>query len=170
MQIWGHGALLVLICGWPMAVAAQDVVFDPVITTNCMADVDGAARLDCVGAAAGVCMTETPGGDSTVGMGACLDREFQFWDGALNAAYGDLMTLYKANDAEAEAGGWNAPRQVPALQAMQRAWIAYRDARCDFERAKWGGGTGGGPATAQCLMTVTAEQTLLLQDGLDGLQ
>ena len=150
--------------------AAQDLVYADDATQTCLADAAPGDRAACAGESAAACMRDTPGGDSTVGMGGCLDRERQFWDDALNAAYGDLMALYKTRDAEAAAGGWNAPEQVPALKAMQRAWIAYRDARCDFERAKWGGGTGGGPATLQCLMAVTAEQTVLLQDGMDGLQ
>ena len=152
------------------AAAAEGLVFNAAMTTNGMAAVDGTARLDCVGASAAACMSETPGGSTTVGMGGCLDAEYRVWDQALNAAYTDLMSVYQANDAETQAGTWNAPEQVPALKAMQRAWITYRDSRCDFERAKWGGGTGGGPATVQCLMVTTAEQTLLLQDAMDGLQ
>ena len=50
-----------------------------------------------------------------------------------------------------------------ALRAMQRAWIGFRDATCDYERSLWGGGTGGGPATAACLMRMTGEQTLYLE-------
>ena len=150
--------------------AAQDLVFHDEAVAACLADATGGNRRDCIGVAADACMTDTPGGDSTVGMGGCLSREYEVWDRMLNAAYRDLLNLYDSSDAEAEAGGWNAPAQVPALKAMQRAWITYRDARCDFERAKWGGGTGQGPATSQCLMQLTAEQTFVLQDGMDGLQ
>ena len=46
---------------------------------------------------------------------------------------------------------------------MQRAWIGWRDATCDYERAQWGGGTGGGPATVACLMRLTGEQALYLE-------
>lgn len=159
-----------LTCGWPTAGTAQDLVFNSAITTHCMVDVEGAARLDCAGASAMVCMDETPGGDTTVGMGGCLNAEYQFWDAALNDAYRDLLTLYGENDAAMLAGGWSAPEQVPLLKAMQRVWITYRDARCDFERAKWGGGSGGGPATYQCLLEVTAAQTLVLRDAAGGLQ
>jgi len=155
---------------FPGVALAQDLVYSDAATESCLSAADGAARRDCIGAAAAACMADTPGGSSTAAMSGCLDSEYRYWDGALNDAYGALMAQYEANDAEAKAGGWNAPEQVPALKAMQRAWITYRDARCDFERAKWGGGTGGGPATVQCLMQTTAEQTLLLRDGMDGLQ
>ena len=149
---------------------AQDIVFHEEEIAACLEGATGGDRRDCIGVAADACMIATPGGSSTVAMAGCLSRELEIWDGMLNAAYGDLMALYQANDSEAQAGGWNAPEQAPALKAMQRAWITYRDARCDFERAKWGGGTGQGPATAQCLMQLTAEQTFVLQDGMDGLQ
>ncbi len=161
---------IAMTCFLTGAAQAQDLVYADDATQACLAEAVPGDRAKCVGASANACMTDTPGGETTVGMGGCLDRELQYWDGALNAAYGALMDVYKASDAEAQAGGWQTPAQVPALKAMQRAWITYRDARCDFERAKWGGGTGGGPATLQCLMEVTAAQTFLLHDGLDGLQ
>ena len=44
-----------------------------------------------------------------------------------------------------------------------KRWIGYRDATCDYERSQWGGGTGGGPATLGCLMRLTGEQTLYLE-------
>ncbi|MBS1304219.1 lysozyme inhibitor LprI family protein [Loktanella sp. SALINAS62] len=165
---------LAMICalalGHAGAVAAQDVVYSDTATRACLASASGMDRLDCVGAAAGVCMDDTPGGDTTVGMGGCLDREWQFWDAELNHAYATLMAIYTESDAFAAAEGMNVPVQSDALRDMQRHWIVYRDARCDFERAKWGGGTGGGPATIQCLMMETARQTLVLRDGMDGLK
>ncbi len=168
MKIATYGIGLALVLASPAL--AQDLKFSREYSVDCMAELEGDAQLTCIGASANACMADTPGGDTTVGMGGCLNAEWQYWDAELNDAYGELMTLYKASDAEAKAGGWTAPEQVAALKAMQRAWIGYRDARCDFERAKWGGGTGGGPATVQCMMEVTAAQTLLLRYGLDVLQ
>ena len=49
------------------------------------------------------------------------------------------------------------------LRGMQRAWIAYRDAKCEFVRAQWSGGTGQGPAMLSCLMQETGRQALWLQ-------
>ncbi|MCB5198169.1 Uncharacterized conserved protein YecT, DUF1311 family [Loktanella sp. DSM 29012] len=164
----------VLICALALsgatAATAQDLVYSNAATEACLATVTGLDRLGCVGASAGACMVDTPGGDTTVGMGGCFDRERQFWDDALNEAYAALMVIYTESDAFAASEGMNLPVQSDALRDMQRAWIGYRDARCDFERAKWGGGTGGGPATIQCLMGLTAEQTFVLRDGMDGLQ
>jgi uncharacterized protein YecT (DUF1311 family) len=55
---------------------------------------------------------------------------------------------------------------APALQEMQRAWIAFRDTTCQYEVTQWGGGTGSGPAFADCRMRTTARQALTLEDRL----
>jgi uncharacterized protein YecT (DUF1311 family) len=73
--------------------------------------------------------------------------------------------LARARNFDAENGDF-APPSEPALREMQRAWIPFRDARCGFEMSLWGGGTGGGPAYAECLMIVTAEQALYLETAL----
>ncbi len=169
MNITPYMFAVACFCSFP--VWAQDMVYDDRPTLICLEDAgreDGSAavRLACAGTAADVCMSDNEDGYTTLGMGYCFDREWQFWDAALNTAYGKLMGLYRLRDAEVVANGWDMELQVDALQAMQRAWITYRDARCDFERAKWDGGTGGAPATIQCLMAVTAAQTILLQDGM----
>ena len=51
---------------------------------------------------------------------------------------------------------------------MQRAWIAFRDARCNWEAALWQGGTGAGPAQLSCLMVETGRQTMALQNAALG--
>lgn len=162
--------ILVILAGLVAAqgAAAQDIVYSGRATDACLAD--GGSWRDCAGQSADQCMTDTEGGETTVGMGVCLDREREMWDGRLNAAYGQLMAQYTVNDAENATYGAIAPSQVDALRAMQRAWIGYRDALCEFERAKWGGGTGGGPAAVACLLHETAEQTGLLIDSAEGLQ
>ncbi|MEO0774677.1 MAG: lysozyme inhibitor LprI family protein, partial [Pseudomonadota bacterium] len=68
----------------------------------------------------------------------------------------------RASDAEMASIGASVASQEEALRAMQRAWIAYRDATCDYEYSQWGGGTGGGPALIGCIMRETGEQTLYL--------
>lgn len=146
----------------------QEVSFDIGPTEACLAAAQGAAQAEaCIGAAANACMA-TPDGSTTVGMGYCLDQEWQYWDGRLNRAYGDLMKRHKADDADMASMGAAVPSLAAGLKAMQRAWIPFRDAACDYERAQWGGGTGGGPATLGCLMLLTGRQALMLQARLDG--
>ncbi|RDC71936.1 DUF1311 domain-containing protein [Rhodovulum sp. 12E13] len=145
----------------PTAAQQQpDPAFDIVPTRDCIEA--GGARA-CIGRAAESCQAQ-PGGETTVVMSFCFWKELEWWDARLNAVYGRLMAQEQRIDAEI-AGLSDAPpaSRADALRAMQRAWIPFRDAACDYERSQWGGGTGGGPATYACLMHETARQTLRLE-------
>lgn len=145
---------------------AQDIPFSPEATESCLASAgDLAARQACVGASAEACIN-TPDGYTTVGMGFCYGAERDWWDTRLNAAYGALMEMETAVEAELKALGSAAPSPAVALRDMQRAWIGWRDAACDYEVSQWGGGTGGGPAWSQCTMQLTGQQALSLEDRL----
>ena len=139
-------------------VAAQDLVFSSSATESCLAS--GADFRTCIGRSAEACMNDTPGGWSTLGMGGCYEREWLWWDDRLNASYGFAME--HARKADADNGGLG-PSQAETLRDMQRAWVTFRDRRCDYERSQWGGGTGGGPAALSCLMDATARQTWYLE-------
>lgn len=145
-------------------VAAQEQVFDAALAEACLESAGVAGAFEaCIGQAAERCMEESEGGQTTVGMGQCLQAEAQWWDTVLNATYGELLAFSKEMDAETGAEG---PGQEAALRDMQRAWIAYRDARCGFERSQWGRGSGAGPAVAACMMTETAQQARVLKSAL----
>lgn len=159
-------ALGALVLGWPVR-AQPELPFSPGETEACLRQAAGPAREICVGLSAAACM-ETPDGYTTVGMSICLGSEFEYWDGRLNAAYRALLESDGRTDAEMADIGSAAPPLVPALREMQRAWIAFRDAACAYERAQWGGGTGGGPASTHCAMTITARQALALEDRIAG--
>jgi uncharacterized protein YecT (DUF1311 family) len=162
---WLAGAALAITSG--SAVRSQDADgprFDPGATQACLAGAgDLAARKACIGRSAGACM-DSDAGATTVGMGFCLGGELEWWDARLNAAYRALLAREQAVDAEMAEIGATVPSLADALQAMQRAWIGYRDATCDYERAQWGNGTGAGPAAAACLMTQTGEQALYIEN------
>ncbi|TMV57324.1 DUF1311 domain-containing protein [Thioclava sp. BHET1] len=115
----------------------------------CLATGQGKA---CIGRAAKACMG-APEGQTTLGMVDCAMAERGYWDDLLNRAYKVVMAREKA------AGGTGAQ----ALREMQRAWIAYRDARCGFEASGYDGGTIVGPIVAQCQLQMTAEQALYLR-------
>ncbi|WP_149866415.1 lysozyme inhibitor LprI family protein [Tropicimonas marinistellae] len=153
----------------PLAVSAQETPhFDPTPALSCLAGApDFVAQQACIGVAAEACMASNEMGYTTVGMGYCFDQELVFWDARLNAAYGPLMQREKAMDAEMTQLGATVPSLAEALRGMQRAWIPYRDATCDYERAQWGNGTGGGPATLACLMDLTGRQALELERRLN---
>lgn len=152
---------LVMLAG---AAGARELTFDPGPTVACLAQADASSKkaLDCIGKAANACMLP-PYGDDTIGMVYCLNAEWEWWDARLNATYGQLMAEHKAADAEMTGLGATVPSLADSLKAMQRAWIPFRDATCDYERATWSNGSGRGPATAGCLMVQTGRQALSLE-------
>ncbi len=144
---------------------AQELQFDDTYTDDClfehvMGDFD-----HCIGLSAEHCLEHNDLGYSTAGQVMCYGAEAEWWDARLNVAYKALMAQSSRIDSE---NGESAPSQVAALRNMQRAWILFRDSKCDFERSQWGGGTGGGPAQVVCLMWATAEQTLFLEGRLSN--
>jgi hypothetical protein len=55
---------------------AQELVYSNDATWNCLATTSGRlARMGCIGLSANACMQATSDGETTVGMGGCLDRE-----------------------------------------------------------------------------------------------
>lgn len=149
--------------------ALAEPVFSPAATEACVQEAYAASPglsshvvLDCVGRAAGACMM-TPGGDTTVGMIACLDGELGYWDARLNVAYAERIAAAQQLDAEMKALGSVTVSVENTLREMQRAWISFRDGACLYEQAQWMGGTGGGPATLACHMHETARQALRLE-------
>lgn len=149
--------------------AAQDLQYSDDFTAACVyAQPTLEGQKTCIGRSAQACMDATSMGSTTVGMGGCLSYELDYWDTRLNAAYRTQVAKAKAWDAEMRELGSSAESMEDALRNMQRAWIPWRDATCDFERAQWGGGTGGGPATYACLMRLTGEQALYLETAQVG--
>ena len=150
----------------PMALA-QQLPFSPEATEACLAKaVLPSEEEACIGTSANLCI-DTPDGYTTVGMGFCLGYERDYWDGRLNAAYSQLMEYETANDAEMAKIGATVPSTVNALREMQRAWIGFRDRACAYELSQWGGGSGGGPAVANCHMVMTGQQALRLEYRLE---
>ena len=164
--------LLLALLGPPVPAWAQAPLpapFDESATASCVAQAAaddparaGHAVLDCAGRAARACIAK-PGQDNTVGMIACLDAERRYWDARLNAAYARQSAAARRQDAEMASIRATVASMETSLRAMQRAWIAYRDAACRHEQAQWMGGTGGGPATMSCHVHETARQALRLE-------
>lgn len=125
---------------------AQDLIFSTQAVDQCLATGQTEA---CIGLSAQACQRSTPGGESTVGMVGCLDRETSYWDGALNYYYQDLRK--------------RDPDRAGSLQEVQRAWIAFRDATCGYEADAYSGGTIVGIIAADCYLRMTGRQTLFLR-------
>ena len=161
---------LLLTCGMQVGASAQEKSgprFSPVETEACLAGTEESSS--CVGRSAEACIAN-PDGYTTVGMGFCLGLELDYWDARLNATYGALREVEARADAEMRELGATVPSMAESLRAAQQAWIAFRDADCAHELSQWSGGTGGGPATTQCLMQITGERALALERRLAGKQ
>ena len=74
------------------------------------------------------CMADDAG-QSTVGMGRCLDQSYKDWDAELNRVYKEIRK--RASESQGEK-----------LKASQRLWIQYRDAEFDHILALYGSREG----------------------------
>ncbi len=86
-------------------------------------------------------------------LDTCIGLEYRAADKQLNTTFQALMAKL-GKDGRAQ------------LQKAQRAWIAYRDAQCDFDTAASVGGTIHPTAEAECLATLTKMQTQHLDQQL----
>ncbi len=86
-------------------------------------------------------------------LNTCTGLEYRAADKQLNATFHALMTKL-SKDGQAQ------------LQKAQRAWIAYRDAQCDFDTAASVGGTIHPMAEAECLGNLTKIQAQHLDQQL----
>lgn len=146
--------------------AAQDLPFSPEATEACLAEAqDRGAREACIGKSAEACYSRE-GVYSNYAIGVCFGAEADYWDVRLNTAYTALIKAETAMLEEMRKIGATVPDTVTALREMQRAWIPFRDAACWYEYTTWGGGSGGGPANAACLMQETGRQALALETRL----
>jgi uncharacterized protein YecT (DUF1311 family) len=87
---------------------------------------------------------ECPGG-SQVEIGDCLARTEAQVDQALATALG-----FARQTAEELDQATQRSVAVPALEGSQAAWMAWRDAQCDYVGATFGGGSGTGQAIRAC--------------------
>jgi uncharacterized protein YecT (DUF1311 family) len=85
------------------------------------------------------------GASSQVEIADCVAETEARVDAAVEAALGFAMT--SATDLDEITGREVA---VPALEASQAAWAAFRDAQCEFAGATFGGGSGTGIAIRSC--------------------
>ena len=81
---------------------------------------------------------------------ACQERETRIWDEKLNAAFKDARAHLDAATGE-------------ALKEAQRAWIAFRDAKCAVSEKEYGDGTMATIMVADCKRTETGRRALEMQ-------
>ncbi|MBB5722191.1 uncharacterized protein YecT (DUF1311 family) [Loktanella ponticola] len=140
----------------PEPAALQD--YEPDILLNCLRNSGSrGSRQACIGVSSGACM-RAEASNHAMAYTACTGAEWGDWDARLNSTYADLVHYQTYGDRDEMA--------VEKLREMQRAWITFRDAACEWDSVAWGGmlGVGAGPAVADCMMVLTAQQTLFLME------
>lgn len=85
------------------------------------------------------------GGSSQVEISDCVADTLERVDAALAIYLGFAMRAAEELDQVTDRAV-----AVPALNASQSAWSAYRDAHCDYVGATFGGGSGTGIAIKSC--------------------
>lgn len=152
MNILRIGAAM--LCGFATPAVAEEPIFSIESTAFCLEEaITQGERMDCIGHASMRCMESVENSFGNDVVNYCRDAELAFWDDRLNAIYQSQLQLAE-------------PPMVEALRRLQRAWIPYRDARCDAVFQAWGEGTGRTPAYVTCLMRTTGAQAVFLEGGL----
>lgn len=113
-----------------------------------------ASANECIGIVSDACQMEASENQSTAGMVMCGSREISWWDELLNSHY---ISLKDALGAE----------EFDKLRTAQRAWLAYRDAQCEFDHFYWRDGTIRSLFSVSCQLNMTAERALALGDILE---
>jgi uncharacterized protein YecT (DUF1311 family) len=88
-------------------------------------------------------------------MNVCAAEELHRMDAQLNAVYRKLTATLDANRRR-------------KLQAAQRAWLAFRDAHCEFEASAFEGGSMQPLEYSACATNVTKERIGHLRQALDA--
>ncbi|MCF6272200.1 MAG: DUF1311 domain-containing protein [Rhodobacteraceae bacterium] len=82
---------------------------------------------------------------SQVEIGDCVSEAAKTVDATVELALGIAMDAAKELDSITER-----EVSVPALEAAQTAWLAYREQQCAFVGTTFGGGSGTGIAMESC--------------------
>ncbi len=93
------------------------------------------------------------GGSSQVEIGACVAETLQRVDATV-----DIYLGFAMRSAEKLDRVTGRAVTVPALEAAQAAWSAYRDAHCDYVGATFGGGSGTGIGIDSCKIELGRER------------
>ena len=98
---------------------------------------------------------QQPGGQSTVGMRECAQRETAIWDDRLNRNYERLRNAL-------------SPSGAKKVQDIQRQWIKWRDTKCELSYILFEGGTIAGPLADGCVLKATATRALELLQAVES--
>lgn len=101
-------------------------------------------------------------GTSQVEIRDCLSQTLERADAAVQQALEFARSSAQELDDVTERAV-----VVPALEASQAAWEAFRDSQCDYVGSTYGGGSGTGVAILACRVTAARERAADLLNGLN---
>ncbi len=110
----------------------------------------------CLNLVSQACQT-MPGGETTVGMRMCMERETVIWDEILNRNYRALRKAVSSDGAK-------------KLGGIQRQWIKWRDAKCEMPYILYEGGSLARPLAAECVLRATALRAIEFGAALDAIE
>ena len=155
-------AIFGLVAGPVLAQPEEIAKYGPLLE-QCYTEAQGAeAKAQCKGAMSQACIVGEDGGETTLGMTSCAHAEMEVWDKFLNQEYQTTMAVYRKLDSDEALYFPAYAMRVDNLRKTQVAWIAFRDAECALEYARWGSGSMRHIAGAVCLMEMTADRTIEL--------
>ena len=134
--------------------------------TECYAAArDADAAEGCMGRATEACIAAIGADGATPALAFCGQVEAEAWDGPLNEAYQALVVQAKEADAHYRTidGLEGFAVEEESLRAAQRAWLAFRQAECDYAYARQGSGSLRGIVHPGCLASFTARRTIELR-------
>jgi len=142
--------------------AQEDIQFTDMASQKCSEEaISDVERASCIGASAGLCIEKSNG--QRIERALCTVAETKYWDDRLSAVYRALQLAYAEGDVDRAIDFSTPYPRGLAMQEMQRAWMEYRDLRCQFEAAQWGSMPSAGLMEVECLLRVTGEQALYLE-------
>ncbi len=143
-------AALVALTAPGLAQTRQPTAQESKIVGDCFAQKGGTPKDDqCIGVVAARC-SKKPENQGGLSRADCYRIEQAVWDKLLNETYKELQ------------GDLDEEEHKTKLRDMQRAWIASRDATCEFYHVKIQGSMAV-PMSANCFLTETAKRALFLK-------
>jgi uncharacterized protein YecT (DUF1311 family) len=124
---------------------------------------------DCIGIVQGPCTERSDG--SSVSMNQCTSREAAIWNERFNAVYRRLQAGDIGQIKTQRLWGGGPVKDVTGadvLRDTQRAWIAFRDRKCDAAGLPMEGGSGATLLATECYLQETARQALWLESFEDS--
>ncbi len=98
----------------------------------------------------------------------CAGVDYEDADAELNSLWPEIVAAAKSNDEYVAdlARERGVPTTLEALRTAQRAWIAFRDAQCEYEAYDVFGGTAQPMVGSLCLARLTRERIDVLKQAL----